>query len=247
MTAPSGEQPAGSLAPGLFAERQAMTQNQAIAESTGGRLGGYEGAQQELKAVIDPIKQVVGDLQDGQLELNDRLDLLEAVNGYCALYMGMNWAVAGGHRVTLPFDSQLGPRKGADPFQNGILLASKGLWRADALVSFYPPPANWFSGASSVSIQVYLSVVAATGGATYTEHEYNMVVTSLGAETAAFSHTFVIPADGAYFVRVQVNHPKDSASVYGGTVRSALTANKWDNSAENAVVAPTVPDGGTLS
>ncbi|MBP2211073.1 hypothetical protein JOJ87_001417 [Rhodococcus ruber] len=246
MTTPNAPAPDGAYVIGTR-YGQDMTTQSAKAIMSNGILASYEGAQQELRAVTDPIKLVADQLQDGQLELNDRIDLLEAVNGYCALYMGMNWAVAGGHRVTLPFDNQLGPRKGADPFQNGILLASKGLWRADALVSFYPPPANWFSGASSVSIQVYLSVVAVAGGVTFTEHEYNMVVTSLGAETAAFSHTFVVPADGAYFVRVQVNHPKDSASVYGGTVRSALSVNKWSNNTDNAVVAPTVPDGGTLS
>lgn len=67
-----------------------------------------------------------------------------------------------------------------------------------------------------------------------------------GDETCSFSNTFVIPDDDAYFVTVELIHRNTRQNVFGGTLRSALSVNKWDFRIDNAVVAPTVPDGGTL-
>lgn len=246
MTSPDGASPDGSLALGLFAAAQALTAEDALAAATGGALGGFEDAQESWWGHEDDVAQQLSDFHDSQLDMLDRLDLLEGVSGYCNLFMGKNWRVKGGSRVTLPFDTQLGPAKGATPEAGGIRLGGKGLWRADCHVSFYPAPSNWFTGAGAVSLQVFLQV-STLAGVRYTEHEFDIVITQHGAETAAFSHTFVIPTDDAYRVIVQVQHPKDWHWVYGGTLRSSLSVNKWDNGTSNAVVLPTAPDGGELT
>ncbi|MGY2060374.1 hypothetical protein ACW9HQ_36390, partial [Nocardia gipuzkoensis] len=182
--------------------------------------------------------------RDGQADLGSRLDLLESVSGYQSLFMGKSWDVVGGKWVTLPFDEQLGPNKDADKFLNGIRFKSKGLWRSDAHVTFAPAPPAW--GGNAVPAQVLVEVKQVGDLKTYTAHEYDIVITQLGAETAAFSHTFVIPEDDQFFVTVSVYHPKSSATVYGGTLRSALSVNRWDLGTNNAVVKPTVPNGGSL-
>lgn len=246
MSSPNGESPAGSLAAGLFTAWQAQSEDEQRALLKIPTLGKWENAEELWWEQEGDIHRRLDDFADYQLGMTDRQDLLEGVSGYCNLFMGRNWRVRGGSRITLPFDTLLGPPKGATPDAGGIRLGGKGLWRADCQVSFYPAPSNWFTGSGAVSLQVFLQV-ATLAGVRYTEHEFDIVVTQHGAETAAFSHTFVIPTDDAYRVIVQVQHPKDWHWVYGGTLRSSLSVNRWDTGTSNAVVLPTAPDGGELT
>lgn len=202
--------------------------------ATGGEWGGK----------FDELASLAGTVKDGQLEMGNRLDLMEAVSGYQSLFMGKNWEVRGGRFVQLPFDTQLGPNKNAEKFQGGIKFTTRGLWRADCHVTFAAAPSGW--GSSSVPATVAVSVHRIADGSIFTEHDYDIVITQLGAETAAFSHTFVIPEDGKFCAKVWVYHPKEWAVLIGGTLRSALSVNRWDVGTDNAVVAPTVPDGGRL-
>ncbi|WP_407107876.1 hypothetical protein [Rhodococcus aetherivorans] len=245
MSTPGGSAPDGSW---QWGSRGNYTDDadEAMSAATGGAMGGITDSIAGWDGVVDDLADLANQVRDGQLDMNDRLDLLESVAGYCQLFMSKNWRVKGGSYITLPFDAQIGPNKGAVPHQNGIRLSKKGLWRVAAHVSFYPPPANWFTGASAVGIDVVISVVTTTG-VVYSEEAYPLVVTSLGSETAAFAHTLVVPTDEQYVATVKVKHPKDWAWIYGGTLRSSLTANKWDNGTDNAVVLPVAPDGGELT
>lgn len=257
MTAPGAPMPDGAYVVG---DGKGYGQGQDKGDGTeahvrnqmrGGPLGGYENAQNTLKIVSDDIDGKIGQAVDKQVELSDRLELLEGVQGYCSTYLGLNWNITGQKRITLPFNTQLGPRKGVDLVGgNAVKLLSKGLWRADAHVSFMPPAPSWL-GNATVNIEVYIKVyVLSSGvnGAAYSETRYDIAVNSVGPETAAFSKTFVIPSDGLYGVCVQVYQPKAQLiGLYGGTLRSALSVNKWDNGTINNVIADNVGNGGTLS
>ncbi|KZM68824.1 hypothetical protein AWN90_13625 [Nocardia terpenica] len=213
---------------------------------TGGARTKYNATAGQWGGEFDRVATLAATVKDGQKQLKDRLDLLEGVNGYMSLFMGNNWDVVGKKEILLPFDQQLGPAKGAEMFQGGIKFISKGLWRSDTHVTFAKAPQAWFSG-GPVNATVTLGVYKIADQSLYTAHSFDLVITVQGEETAAFSHTFVIPADNAYYAKVSVQHPKDKATVFGGTLRSALSVNRWDTGTENAVVAPIVPDGGTLS
>ncbi|MGY1896208.1 hypothetical protein [Nocardia gipuzkoensis] len=215
------------------------------AQLRGTVLPGWQDAQGGIRTIHDEFTDRLNQFHDAQLDMLDRLDLLEGVVGYCSLWMSKNWQLAGGGFRRLPFDSQLGPRKGTELAQDGIKLLSKGLWRIDAHVTWYAAPSGW--GQSNTPAATKIVVIYADTGTVYSEKEHDGVITPYGAETSAFSHTLVIPDDGAFIVQVHAGHPKDFHSVYGGTVHSALSVNKWDSGTSNNVLAPTVPNGGTLS
>lgn len=242
MTAPDGSSPDGSLAVGLFAARQAKTAEEAKAEAVGGALGGFGHAQESWWGLESDVSDLADEITDGQLDLEERIDLLEGVHGYCNLFMSKNWNVASQTKVQLPFDVQLGPNIGAEPFSNGIKLATKGLWRADLLLTFaQSPPGNpWSAGA-------YIEVYNHVSGLSYSESLFALVVTQSGPETAAFSKTFVIPADDTYMVRAHVwQGTTTRRGIFGGTTMSALSVNKWSNNTDHNVVLPDAPDGGDL-
>ena len=91
-----------------------------------------------------------------------------------------------------------------------------------------------------------LALVVSNGGTEYSRKVFDQVITAYGAQSAAFSHTFVTP-DPGYTVLQQLQHKQSSAQIYGGTTRSAFSVNKWSLGTQNPLVLPTVPDGGTLS
>ena len=245
MTTPGQNAPDGAWQFGdrMGQEMAGMTREDIIAMMTGQArsdmntaVGGWNG----MTADVDDLAEQVHDVQ---LELGERVDLLDGVRGYCSTYLGSNWLVPGNQGKQLPFDAQLGPAKGAAPQSGGIRLLEKGLWRADAHVGFQVQ-SGWFTGAARAV--VYLTVRVAATWETYSQREYSLVVGRAGDETAAFSHTFVVPEDDTYIVTVDMFHQNTRQYVFGGTLRSALSVNKWDFRVTNAVVAPTVPDGGTL-
>ncbi|MGN0123762.1 MAG: hypothetical protein ACI38R_11045 [Rhodococcus sp. (in: high G+C Gram-positive bacteria)] len=241
MTSPDGALPAGSLAPGLFAAAQAQTAEEAKRAATGGALGGFEDAQESYWGFESDVAGIAEQLRDEQLDLNDRVDLLEGVNGYCNTFMSANWLVAQNQLLALPFDTQLGPNIGAIPFDGGIRLLTKGLWRADAIVTCDKMTSSNFSA------QVYITVLQITTGAVYSDTRYDIVLTPSGSESAAFSKTFVIPTADAYMVKARIQHNRTARlRVFGGTLRSALSVNKWSNNTEHNVEIQDPPDGGDL-
>ncbi|MDG3012447.1 hypothetical protein G4X40_20105 [Rhodococcus sp. D2-41] len=244
MTTPGGAAPDGAW---QYGSRygQDITEASAKAMIRGQGAPGYESADDHWKGEIDKFAADLDAVRDGQIGLGDRVDLLEGAQGYCCLFMSRNWNVPGGRWIVLPFDTQLGPNVGASPYSGaGIVFGSQGLWRADAHVTFYPPPASWFGSTTYVLAQ--LSIVVMNGGYEFSRKTFDIVITSAGAETAAFSHTFVLPGPN-YSVHLELKHQQSGAWIYGGTTRSALSVNKWSVGVDNALVLPTVPDGGTLT
>ncbi|BDB59001.1 hypothetical protein RDE2_07950 [Rhodococcus sp. RDE2] len=243
MTSPDGALPEGSLVPGLFRAMQLQTEEEAKAAATGGALGGFEDAQESYWEFESDVAGTVGEALDEQLELNERVDLLEGVNGYCMTFMSKNWLIPSQRKVVLPFDTQLGPNVGASPFEGGIRLDTKGLWRTDFLIGWEKsPPGNpWSAG-------IYLEVYNHVADTSYSESLFAIVVTPAGHETVAFSKTFVIPADDTYMVRAHAwQGTTTQRRVFGGTTWSALSVNKWSNNTDHNIDIPEAPEGGMLS
>lgn len=219
---------------------QDITEASALAAMRGQALPGYEDAQNSWHGLVSDLADLAGEVEDEQLELLDRVDLLEGVHGYCNSFMSANWLVGQNQLLTLPFDTQLGPNVNAELFDDGIRLGTKGLWRADTLVTFD-------SVSSNIRAEVYITVESVGGSSVYSETRFDAVLTPSGSETAAFSKTFVIPTDDAYVVKVRVKHYRNARTrVFGGTLRSALSVNKWSSNTDNNVEIPVAPDGGEL-
>lgn len=75
----------------------------------------------------------VKDVKDGQEALAGRTDLLEGVRGYCAAYQSLNinseWNVLSSNDRYLPYESPLGPSKGAHVEKGkNIVMDEEGLW-----------------------------------------------------------------------------------------------------------------------
>ncbi|OZD23811.1 hypothetical protein CH253_08080 [Rhodococcus sp. 06-156-3C] len=247
MTMPNGAPPEGAY---VINDGKKFGSNESEASVRGlirnGALQGYGRAQTGWQGVTSALAVKASELEDFQLDMNGRLDLLESVEGYCSTFLSKNWNVTGNNVWrTLPFDSQLGPNKGADPFEDGIKMRERGLWRCDAHVTFYAAPSGWGGGNTPAAAR--LLVMNAETKETHTERRFDLVITPYGADTASFSNTFVIPEDDKFMVVCQVVHRRASHWLYGGTVRSALSVNKWDNGTANDVDLPVAPDGGTLT
>ena len=71
-------------------------------------------------------------IRDGQLALNERLDLVDLISGYAVAYMKANRYKDRGKWVPMEFDGQLGPVKNATVENDGITLA-KGTWVIDEI------------------------------------------------------------------------------------------------------------------
>jgi hypothetical protein len=220
---------------------QDITEQSALALMRGQTLNGYEDAQDSWKHLESDVADLSNQIRDAQLDLEDRIDLLEGVTGYCNTFMSKSWSVASQTRLVLPFDTQLGPSVGASPYEGGIKLDTKGLWRADTLVTFPQTSGGKFSAG------IYLTVRNLGLEPIYSESLYAIVVTDGGPATVAFSKTFVIPSDNTYMVTADVwQGTTVRIPVHGGTQWSALSVNKWSNNTDNNVDMPTVPDGGEL-
>ena len=106
----------------------------------------------QIQNIIDMVNgRYTGTLPtfiDGQLDINDRFDLL-GTSAYCAAYMYNNLRLGPGRNRALPFDSQIGPNNDAELVQVSrphpeetnpstvlsewcIRLDRAGLWHANA-------------------------------------------------------------------------------------------------------------------
>lgn len=223
---------------------QGLSEAEVIARMTGGASGNLHDANDRWANMVSDVTDQIGVIEDAQLEMQGSVEMLEGVRGYCSLYLDKNWTVPGNATKNLPFNAQLGPNQGAEPANGlGIKLLEKGLWRADAHVSFQVQ-SGWFNGPARADL--YLTVRKISDWSTYHQRQYSIVVGNAGDETAHFSSTFVIPEDDTYIVCVDLHHQNSNQKVFGGTRRSALSVNKWDFRIDNAVILDTVPDGGAL-
>ena len=243
MTNPTGEVPEGTLAADL-SPLTGLSQSSWRAGINNRALTPWTTAQAIWKGKFDEYDAQLADFYDIQLDMLDRVDLLEGVSGYCNTFMSKNWIV-GTAGAAMLFDTQIGPNVVAiTDDESSILIPGDatgiGLWRADLQVTFQPTGAT-------VGTIVRLIVFDGDAGVEFTRRSYNAVVTPYGAQAASFSSTFVLPGNENGYAVYCVVIPSANIKVLGGTVLSALSVNRWSSGIGVLANEETVPDGGTLS
>lgn len=178
---------------------------------------------------------VAGSAYDGVVDLESRTDLLEGVQGYGNLSAIRNqWVVADNY---LPFQQQIGPKKGVNlvtigsgsTSYGGFQLITSGLWRVDAysLVSDTP-----FGGANWADLEIE---VRRPDHSVYERKRFTIITganeSTVGGTSAIGTvggcHSFVAPTAG-YMVFV-LGRAGRWRRYMGGTLYSTLSINKWDS------------------
>lgn len=97
---------------------------------------GLRGIVDGLSSIFDPVRRAGEAAKDGQVDLNDRLDLLSPLLDYCSVSAppGKGDAMNGTGRF--PFSYQIGPARGATLVDNAIRLEGEGLWDIRCMVTF---------------------------------------------------------------------------------------------------------------
>lgn len=130
-------------------EAKAKTQMQApVKPSFNAQQGEFWGRMKDLlDAMGGTYTGNIPVFVDGQLAINDRIDLL-GTSGYCAAYMGSHFRIGPGRNRALPFNEQIGPNQdaelvsvsrthaeagGGDRTEWCIRLDRPGLWHANAM------------------------------------------------------------------------------------------------------------------
>lgn len=164
-----------------------------------------------------PIRQA---WVDGQLALNNRLDLLSPLLDYGSVYSeGESWL---GRRI-MKFDQQIGPMRGCEIVEMGvdgvvgagIRLLDKGVWdiRCQLTVS-------WVTAVNQQNVNVSI-VVHNPDGSWFHETAYRMPGTT-DTSTISFMSSVVVPGEG-YMVSVQVTSISPVREILGGAGNTRLT------------------------
>lgn len=201
------------------------------------RNGLLAGIADAIRGVVRPgFETVEQAFRDGQMELINRLDLLDGLRGYCSTYMTTNVNLAWGvnNSRIMPFKAPVGPHKGARPetSQGGIVLEEAGAWLIGAKTT---ARGTGFTGQNEVNQNI---VIYRPDGTVYSE---NVAIAQPGTqpETIVDTCTVVVPEPN-YIVRVRTWSGR-WRWYDGGTRFSRLWAVKQDSRIENAG-AETVPD-----
>lgn len=143
---------------------------------------------------FNPIKKAGADVRDGQVDLNDRLDLLSPLLDYCSLSAQPGRGDAMNGKGRFPFSYQIGPARGATPVNNGIRLEGEGLWDIRCMVSFNE---MMFAGYYQANVRVLRP-----DGSIYSEQSADGM--TLVGGTITIITSVVVPEPG-YFVDCYVH------------------------------------------
>lgn len=283
MTVPWGGYPAGTLGSDL-SSLNGLDEATWKANLRNEKLSGFDTAHAIYSGKRQQYKSQLADMNDGQLSLNDRTDLLKRVSGYGCAVMGRNWVIAPDNAVIMPFDKQVGPTKhvstvSEDMYHGKLALTAGGLWRVDVMMTMYyrAYTAVWINAYltqyyDKTVVPVYTLEIVDGAGTVFSAKTFQGTAPYTNAvfynerppyrnQSAAFSHTFVLPQmppeddpqASNYWKYVRLSAKWSSTAVtydskfIGGTERSALYASRWSLDADHINYQPSVPDGGTLS
>ena len=182
-------------------------------------------------------------LSDGMTELNNRVDLMNDISGYCGMFMTKNWTYVGGNRYRkLRFDAPYGPPKSATPdVENNRIVLTKGTWSvslhvATAAVIMIIPGELWIRA----RIDVYRP-----DGTLYSRRWLDWH--AHGRPQTAFHQVPVVAPEDGYYVEAWVANNADWMDFSGGTERTLIFVNRWDLRTDNDAHLPSPPDGGTVN
>lgn len=160
---------------------------------------------------FDKLFKVGEQFRDGQLALNDAVDLLSPLLDYGSVYM--NSAHEWNNEGILPFNQQIGPMRGCALEEKGIRLHDKGQWDVIAAVT-----ASWVRIATSeVSWRV---IVKDPEGTIFSQRRFT--VSNANNITMTLPFTVVVPAEG-YLVQVEVTRVGRGREIIGGSTWNSLT------------------------
>ena len=198
-----------------------------------------------LGGIFQPISDGMKPIRDAQLDLQNRTDLLEGVQGYAHAYMTKNvnaqWNLGNNWR-TMPFDGQVGPAVGATVRGDGrISMDSVGLWLIYAKTH---GRATGFTGGGGVTMRV--NVYRPDGSAYSSAYVRGTSLVDAGAITSTYGNISLVGV-----VPVVIDEPGCYVRVDtwtaawrwwdGGTQLSSLSVVKQSSNTENKG-DQTVPD-----
>lgn len=232
--------PEGSLSPtGLgklasfdedYVRKQAASGLQAAA------LGAREGFLAGVKsAVLSPLQQIFAGLkppgwekaaeafQDGQKAITNRLDLLNPFLHYGYFYMHSKGGFLQFNQNSgrMPFNHQLGPATGCEPFDGGIRLLEQGLWSIQAQIAAGDNALHVGSGWFEIVIRTY-----DTQGRLYSQQFGRQ--DSVRPVTNTVTTSVVVPEPG-YVVRLEISWVHGSREILGGPANNRLIVKHISN------------------
>ena len=266
MTSPGGEIPRDGRGPDQVYEL-ATIQRPALANPdtydlaelarqvfSGGILSGFVSLGEGIGQAIDDIANALfggfiqndhpalDRIRDGQLALNERLDLVALISGYAVAYMKANRYKDRGKWVQMEFDGQLGPVKNATVENDGITLA-QGTWVIDAQCTHD-------HHVDRLTSRIRIEVTKPDGTVYSVKDAYGEVLPNKWT-TRQVHHTIVAEHPG-YKVRVWTYYNVGTfLGAYprllwrGGTALSHLSVHRLDQDTSNAVVEESVPTIGS--
>ena len=235
MTTPDGGFPTGTVTSGDLAPLDGLNQEDWRFNLNAQHITPWQGAQDAMHTAMNQVQSNYDNFRDGQLALNNRTELLKQVSGYGTVFLGQNWNIPNSAAVVLPFNRRLGPLKNTDVNNSdGILLKSKGLWRAEGHLTqtasveyaYYTYVPTTLPGGIAilipirtpyfmpVSVRFRIEVIRQGDGALMSVKTYNQMPDPRMGETGitapqstAFNHTFVVdidPNDSATWCLVRI-------------------------------------------
>lgn len=188
------------------------------------------------KFFTSPVTVV--EVVDGQLEIQNRLDLMEQVSGYATAYCPENYMQGGGSTfLTVRFKARLGPHKNAVVNGDGTISVAKGTWMVYCLVT---TDTNTNSPTGFLRIEVLRP-----DGSEYSIKEVQQNIEGGKWNSFHAVHSVVVPGPG-YKVRARFRYSPAQVLktlIRGGTHLSHLTVQRMDLSAKSEQVDESVPTG----
>ena len=190
-----------------------------------------------LGGIFQPISDGMKPIRDAQLDLQNRTDLLEGVQGYAHAYMTRNvnaqWSFGNNWR-TMPFDGQVGPSVGATVRSDGrVEMGSEGLWLIYAKTH---GRSTGFTGGGGVTMRV--NVYRPDGSAYSSAYVRGTSLVDAGAIVSTYGNVSLVAV-----VPVVIDEPGCYVRVDtwtaawrwwdGGTQLSSLSVVKQSSNTEN--------------
>ena len=190
-----------------------------------------------IGGIFQPISDGMKPIRDAQLDLQNRTDLLEGVQGYAHAYMTKNinaqWSLGNNWR-TMTFDGQVGPSVGATVRSDGrVEMGSEGLWLIYAKTH---GRSTGFTGGGGVTMRV--NVYRPDGSAYSSAYVRGTSLVDAGAIVSTYGNVSLVAV-----VPVVIDEPGCYVRVDtwtaawrwwdGGTQLSSLSVVKQSSNTEN--------------
>lgn len=179
-----------------------------------------------------PAKQYAQTIRDGQVELNNRTDLLSPLLDYCSMSSPPGGGTHNVNNNRFPFTYQIGPCQNTTPMGDGrIRLDDKGLWDLRCMIT-----AQGIGLLDNGEFQVFLRVIKPDGGLHSVYSEQGNYMNTLNHVTVTSITSVVIPAPG-YFVDVYIMKASGARVFWSGPKWNRLTVQHISRNVENGTGA----------